>query len=147
MLLLAVFWLVNSGHYTPLLLGLGVASVLLVVFFARRMGVIDHESQPLHLFPHVFPYWGWLVKEIVVANINVAVLIWRGSGAIQPTKLVIETASNTDVCRVIFANSVTLTPGTVTLNLSGNEVTIHALSQRSAIGLAALDRRVRKLET
>jgi len=71
LIVLAVVWLVLSGHYTGLLLTLGAVSCLFVVYIARRMDVIDHESHPLHI-GHVLPfYWLWLGKEIVKANIDV----------------------------------------------------------------------------
>ena len=69
------FWLVMSGYFTPLLLTLGAASVLLVLYIAQRMDVCDHETFPLHLKQRIFGYWGWLAKEIFKANIDVARIV------------------------------------------------------------------------
>ena len=146
-ILLAAFWLLNSNHYSLLLLSLGTLSVFIVMVVATRMRVIDHESQPLHLFPHIFSFWFWLLKQIVIANIEVVCLIWRGKHSIEPTRLMVRTSLLTDIGKVVFANSITLTPGTVTLDLTGKNITIHSLSPRGSQGLVSLGRKVSKLET
>jgi len=135
--LLFLFWIFLSGHLEPLLLGLGMASVALTVFLSRRMNIIDHESYPLHLsskFPGFFLY---LFREIVKANIDVAkrVLRWRGASA-SPQMIVIPQSQETDLGAVIYANSITLTPGTVTISLSKDSLTVHALSKEAAEELA-----------
>ena len=114
--LLFLFWILLSGHLEPLLLGLGVASAALTVFLSRRMNVIDHESYPLHLsskFPGFFVY---IYREIVKANIDVVarILSWR-KAPISPQMIEIPQSQETDLGAVIYANSITLTPGTVTI--------------------------------
>ena len=135
--LLFLFWLFLSGHFEPLLLGLGVASVALTVFLSWRMNVIDHESYPLHLslkFPGFFLY---LFREIIKANIDVAtrVLRWRGK-SISPQMIDIPQSQESDLGAVMYANSITLTPGTVTIRLSKDSLTVHALSKETATELA-----------
>ncbi|MES9944716.1 MAG: Na+/H+ antiporter subunit E [Candidatus Thiodiazotropha sp.] len=135
--LLFLFWISLSGHLEPLLLGLGVASVALTVFLSHRMNVIDHESYPLHLslkFPGFFLY---LFREIVKANIDVAtrILRWRGA-SISPQMIDIPHLQESDLGAVIYANSITLTPGTVTIRLSKDSLTVHALSKEAAAELA-----------
>ncbi|PVV11774.1 MAG: DNA topoisomerase IV, partial [gamma proteobacterium symbiont of Ctena orbiculata] len=134
--LLFLFWISLSGHLEPLLLGLGVASVALTVFLSHRMNVIDHESYPLHLslkFPGFFLY---LLREVVKANIDVAtrVLRWRGT-SISPQMIDIPQPQESDLGAVIYANSITLTPGTVTIRLSKDSLTVHALSKEAAAEL------------
>ena len=136
-ILLFLFWISLSGHMEPLLLGLGVASVALTVFLSHRMNVIDHESYPLHLslkFPGFFLY---LFREIVKANIDVVtrILSWR-KAPISPQMIDIPQSQNSDLGAVIYANSITLTPGTVTIKLSENNLTVHALSKEAASELA-----------
>jgi multicomponent Na+:H+ antiporter subunit E len=121
----------------PLLLGLGVASVALTVFLSHRMNVIDHESYPLHLsskFPGFFVY---IFREIVKANIDVVtrILSWRET-PISPQMIEIPQSQKTDLGAVIYANSITLTPGTVTIKLSKDHLTVHALSKEAASELA-----------
>jgi multicomponent Na+:H+ antiporter subunit E len=135
--LLCLFWVLLSGHLEPLLLGLGVASVALTVFLSRRMNVIDHESYPLHLslkFPGFFLY---LFREIVKANIDVVtrVLRWKGR-SVSPQMIKIPQLQESDLGAVIYANSITLTPGTVTIRLSKDSLTVHALSKEAAGELA-----------
>jgi len=135
--LLFLFWIFLSGHLEPLLLGLGIASVALTVFLSRRMNVIDHESYPLHLsskFPGFFVY---IFREIVKANIDVVtrILSWR-KAPISPQMIEIPQSQETDLGAVIYANSITLTPGTVTIKLSKDNLTVHALSKEAASELA-----------
>jgi len=136
-ILLFLFWLFLSGHFEPLLLGLGVVSVALTVFLSWRMNVIDHESYPLHLSPKFPGFFLYLFKEIVKANIDVAsrILRWRGT-SISPQMIDIPQSQESDLGAVMYANSITLTPGTVTLRLSEDSLTVHALSKEAAAELA-----------
>jgi multicomponent Na+:H+ antiporter subunit E len=151
-LTLALFalWLLLSGHFAePLLLGLGLASVILVVVIVHRMDVLDHETHPLHLSIRLPLYWGWLIKEIVLANIDVAkAILGLGGAAAAPTVFKVRASQRTEVGRVIYANSITLTPGTVTIAVDDDELTIHALTTGAVEGLEGgeMDRRVRGIE-
>ena len=135
--LLFLFWIFLSGHLEPLLVGFGVASVALTIFLSKRMNVIDHESYPLHLsskFPGFFVY---IFREIIKTNIDVVtrILGWRGA-SISPQLVEIPLLQKTDLGAVIYANAITLTPGTVTIELSNNSLTIHALTKGAADELA-----------
>ena len=146
--LLAAFWLINSGHYTPLILSFMVVSVLFVAVLCRQMDVVDGESQPLDLTFTIPVYWVWLIKEVVVANIAVARCVWLGAGSISPSVIKVKANQKTDLGIVIYANSITLTPGTVSIDLEGNEITVHALTKESAADLLTgeMDRRVCRVE-
>ena len=147
-LTLAAFWLLNSGHYTGLILMLGLASIVLVLTISRKMDVVDHESQPLHLTPTIFGYFLWLIKEIILANITVVKHIWLGKDSISPTLEKITISQQTDMGKVIYANSITLTPGTVAIDHAGDEIIVHALLRKDIESLKAgeMDRRVTMLE-
>jgi multicomponent Na+:H+ antiporter subunit E len=121
------FWLALSGHYTPLLLGFGVGSVVLVVYLAHRMDVVDHEGLPIHISGRFFLYLPWLMKEVFVANLEVAKIILDPKMPISPRMVVFHGSQQTDLGRVIYANSITLTPGTITTGVEGQEFQIHAL--------------------
>lgn len=121
------FWLALSGHYTPLLLSFGVGSCVLVVYLAHRLDVIDHEGAPLHVALPVLLYLPWLMKEIFVANIEVAKVILDPKLPISPRIVVFHGSQQTDLGRAIYANSITLTPGTITTGVEGQEFQIHAL--------------------
>jgi len=147
-LTLAIFWLLNSGHNTPLILLLGLASISLVLAIVHRMDVVDHESQPIDLTRNFLSYHLWLIKEVIKANIIVVKHIWLGNKSISPTLRRIKTSQKTDMGKVIYANSITLTPGTVTIDLSDDEVLVHALLKKDIESLLAgeMDRRVSLLE-
>lgn len=141
-------WLLLSGHYTPLLLGFGVASCALVVLISARMDVVDREGHPIHLGPRALTYWPWLFVEIVKANIDVAKRIVDPKLPISPTMLRVKASQKTEVGRVIYANSITLTPGTVSVELEGDMIEVHALTVEGAEALreGEMDRRVTAME-
>ena len=145
---LAVFWLANSGHYTAIILSLGVISIAFVLYISHRMDVVDHEPQSVHLTLKIPIYYVWLIKEIVFTNILVVKHIWLGSKTISPALTTITASQKTEIGKVIYANSITLTPGTVTINIDGDQFMVHALLQESIKDLESgdMDRRVTKLE-
>ena len=147
--LLSAFWLINSGHYTPLILFFMVISVLFVAVLCHQMDVVDGESQPLNLTFTIPVYWLWLIKEVVLANIAVARCVWRGPDSISPSVIKVKANQKTDLGIVIYANSITLTPGTISIDLDGNEITVHALTRESAADLLTgeMDRRVCRVES
>ena len=147
-LTLGAFWLLNSGYNTPLILSLGVLSVAFVIYLARRMDVVDHESQPVQLTTSLPGYYVWLVKEIILANISVVKHVWLGNHTISPTLATLKASQITDMGRVIYATSITLTPGTVAVDLAGDQIVVHALLRENIEALAAgeMDRRVKLLE-
>lgn len=146
---LVAFWLLNSGHYSALLLLLGLASISLVLIIAHKMDVVDKESQPTYLTPHIFGFYWWLIKEIIQANITVIKHIWLGQENISPTLKKITISQKTDMGKVIYANSITLIPGTVAIDLVGNEILVHALLYKDIESLEAgeMDFRVSLLES
>jgi len=130
-ILLTVLWLSISGVYKPQILALGVASVLLVVWLSRRMDVVGVEHNPV-LYSWRLPlYWAWLVGEIIKANVNVVRLVWSPS-KISPRLVTVPVPHDNAVAKVTYANSCTLTPGTVTLVLEHSEMTAHVLDASSA---------------
>ena len=147
-IVLSALWLLLSGHYDPLLISLGAASVLLTMVISVRMGVTDREGHPIHLALRGLVYWPWLIKEIVVANIDVAKAILGYTDEIKPSLFTIKASQKTDLGKTIYANSITLTPGTVTVDMNGDELTIHGLTQSAREGLSTgeMDRRVTHVE-
>ena len=137
-----------SGIFEPLILILGVFSCALVVVIAMRMDVIDHEAVPVHLTFKVLLYWPWLLWEIVKANIDVTKRV-LGFADISPTMVRIKATQKTDLGIVIFANSITLTPGTISIDVDEDGyILVHALSRDGTEGLEGgdMDRRVTELE-
>lgn len=145
---LAGLWLVLSGHFEPLLLILGLISVLLVVFVANRMNVVDHEGFPVHLTGRLVTYIPWLTKEIAKANWDVTRIILDPRLPISPAMESFRVTPRSDLGRVIYANSITLTPGTITTGIIGDVFEIHALTRAAWDGTEEGDmgRRVVELE-
>lgn len=134
-LILAALWMTLSWHTEPLLLGFGLGSIVLTVAMAWRMRILDREGVPLHLLPRSLVYWPWLLWEIVKANIDVARIIVSPKLPISPVLLKVPASQKTDLGRVIYANSITLTPGTFAVGMSDGTITVHALTREGADGL------------
>ena len=147
-LVLACFWMVLSGHYTIVTVPAGILSVLGVVALSRRMGVADEEGHPIHLLPRAITYWPWLVREIAKAAWDVTKIILHPKLPITPTLIRIRASQRSAVGIAVYANSITLTPGTITARVSGHEFLVHALTRSAAEDLAdgAMDRRVGQFE-
>ena len=130
-------WLLNSGHYTPMITGFGVASCLFVVWLSRRMGIVDSEGIPIHLIPRAFLYVPWIIKEVFKANVDVARrALSLGRLNISPKLFDTPATQKTDLGRVLYANSITITPGTVSIWVHGSSITVHAIAEEVAEGLA-----------
>jgi multicomponent Na+:H+ antiporter subunit E len=148
-LVLAAVWLLLSGHYEPLILAFGAGSVALVVLIARRKGLTDREGHPIDMLLGGLRYWPWLLVEIAKSNIAVARAILHPKLPISPTLVRVPASQRTDLGRVVFANSITLTPGTVSIQVDADAITVHALTAAAAHDLAegrAMDRRVSRME-
>jgi multicomponent Na+:H+ antiporter subunit E len=149
---LTILWFLSSGFFIPLILGLGAVSIAGVIWIAHRMDVVDHESHPIHMAPKGVLYFPWLMWEIVKANLDVAGAILRvlkdDESRIEPKVMIVETSQHSDIGRVTYANSITLTPGTVSIAVDGNLIEVHALTQVAADGLETgeMDQRVTALE-
>lgn len=131
---LLVSWLLLSGHYTLLLNSLGVVSVTIVSLVALRMRLADEESVPLHITPKALLYVPWLAVEILKSNLHVARVVLDPRLPIQPEMTRYIGSQTDDLGRFVFANSVTLTPGTITTGVYGREFEIHALTTASVDG-------------
>jgi len=132
LLFLSIFWLALSGHYSGLLLGLGFASCLWVALIARRMDVVDHGGLPvqkwsLRIFTTFFIYLVWLGKEIVFSSIAVARMILSNGVRVRPEVIQLSVEGMNDMEKVIYANSITLTPGTLTVDVDGDWLNVHTV--------------------
>lgn len=142
------FWLVLSGHYTLLLISLGVVSCVVVTWRNLHMDSLDGDLLPLGAAFRVGLYLPWLLKEIFLSNIRVARLILARQPRLDPVLVRVRASQRTDFGRFVHANSITLTPGTVTVATSGNHFDVHVLSAPDAPPNegGAMDGRVRRLE-
>ena len=145
---LFAFWLALSGHYTPMLVAAGAASAVLCVAAALRMRIVDAEGQPIELAFGLAAYLPWLAGEIAKSAWVVTKIILDPRLPISPTMTVVAASQRTTVGITIYGNSITLTPGTITVGQRGNELTVHALTRNGALDLeaGAMDRRVTRIE-
>ena len=127
-------WLVLSGHYEPLLLFFGADSSILVTYLTWRMDREDKYGYPLILTWRLAGYWVWLIKEILKANLNVDRIILTPSLPISPIMVPFRACMKSDLARMIYANSITLTPGTITTGTEGDILRIHALTWQDVDG-------------
>ncbi len=141
-------WLLFSGHYDRLLLSLGFGSTLVAVAIALRMDILDRETYPVPLNLKALTYWIWLAGEVIKANLDVARRILSPSLPISPNVLIVKASQRTDLGRVTFGNSITLTPGTVTIDMEGDTLEVHALTREAAeiLRQGEMDRRVTEME-
>ena len=147
---LFLFWLALSGHFTPFLLGMGVLSVVFCVYVAKRMGTIDAEGHPVHLLAGgVLGYVIWLCWEIIKSAWRVTRIILSPRLPISPTMTMVATSQDSPVGIDIYANSITLTPGTITVGVKhADRLIVHALESAGADDLEAggMDARVTRFE-
>lgn len=144
---LVVVWAFWSGHFKGLVPYLGLASCVLVVYLSARMGIIDEEGQPLSWGVRPLLYLPWLTVEVVKANIDVALRV-LGLRPVDPAYEWLPVEQETDLGRVLYADSITLTPGTVSIELEPKQVLVHALSRDGLTDLRGgeMSRRVKALE-
>lgn len=145
---LALLWLGLSGHYTPLILSFGFLSIVFIVFIVHRMGILDNEGMPLQLGGGFLFYWVWLGIEIVKSNLHIVRVILTPKMPINPQIIRFKSTQKTDLGQVIYANSITLTPGTTTIEIEDGNILIHALTDQTANleAGAQMDNRVTRLE-
>ncbi len=129
-LVLMAAWLLLSGHYTSLLISFGVASVAFCVWMSHRMNAIDDEGLPLHLMARLPVYWVWLIYQIFLSNIQTVKIILTGK--FEPRLFHIKTGEMSEAAIVLYANSITLTPGTVTVDITKDGFLVHALTTAMA---------------
>ena len=146
--ILFALWLLLSNHFDTRFLAFGAATCSVAVLVAARMGIVDRESVPLHLLPRAFAYVPWLVWEILKSNVRVARIILAPRLRIDPSIVHFRASQRTDLGRFIYANSITLTPGTVTTGIVGDDLEVHAIVRSEIDGTEenVMNRRVAALE-
>jgi multicomponent Na+:H+ antiporter subunit E len=140
---LVAFWLTMSGQMTVLHLSLGVVSIVLTLIVAYRLDILDAEASPYGRIFAFLRYWPWLLWEIAKTNVQVIRSCLSAELDISPALVKVRSTARSDLGRVTFANSITLTPGTVTVEIEGDRMLIHALHEESALpeSFAEMDRR------
>lgn len=126
-------WLTLSGYFKPMLLILGAISIVLVLAMSARMKITDSETAPYLTIPQTLVYFVWLFVEIIKANVQVVKAVLKPDMEVSPTLTKIPLPQKEDISKVMFANSITLTPGTVSVLMEEDHILVHALlSEMSA---------------
>ena len=142
--MLVIAWLLWSGLFKPLLLALGLFSCVLTFLLVRRMGFFDNDFFALRFSTKLLLYWVWLSREVFRSSLQVARVVLDPALPIDPRTIEIKSNSGHLVDQVILANSITLTPGTLALDLHEGIIKVHTLTEAGAQDLLSgeMNRRV-----
>lgn len=146
---LGALWLVFSGKLDALHAVFGVFSLALVLWRTKALVVSERRPEESIALASIRPlllarYGIWLLKEIVVANIDIAKIVLRRDMPIEPALVSFESSLTTDLARVLLGNSITLTPGTLTVEIDGNRFLVHGIVESGATG-PVIDEMQRKI--
>ncbi|MCA9715732.1 MAG: Na+/H+ antiporter subunit E [Myxococcales bacterium] len=147
----AVFWALLSGQFhNPVLIGTGIVCIVGVALLGLKMQILDEDTAPNVTWFRLLIYVPYLTKEILLANWDVLKRIWDPVMDIDPRMIRVPYKTRTAFGTTTYANSITLTPGTVTVEVdtAGKQMQIHALTQEAEDGLLTgeMERQVMKLE-
>ena len=147
--LLAAAWLLWSGLFKPLLLALGALSCALVLIVAYRMHLFDRDVLALRFITRLIRFWGWLGREVVRSSLDVTRVVLSRRLPISPTVVEFDAHCTHPVDRAILGNSITLTPGTLTLSIEGQRFVVHALTEDGARDILGgeMDRRLTEVRS
>ncbi|MEO3889643.1 Na+/H+ antiporter subunit E [Nonomuraea sp. B5E05] len=146
--LLAAFWLLLSGHIDPLFLTLGVISVVLACVLGHRAGLSLEKGPTLGLVLRLPRYLLWLVKEVLISAVTVTRQVWSPRPDLAPVVTCTPSRGLSPLTQVVYANSITLTPGTLSLDLDDEHIEVHALDSAGVedLGDGRVLRQVHRLE-
>ncbi len=149
-ILLFAYWLLLSGHDSAWLIGAGAVSAVVIALLAQWFGGADEEGFPIGRLAAGLLYWPWLAVEIGKSAFSVARIVLSPTLPISPTIIRVPIAQKTATGIATYANSITMTPGTITLEVDRRrgELVVHALTTKCARDLAggAMARRVARFE-
>ena len=136
-LLFFLVWVVFNGRLTLeiALFGIAVASAVFC-FVCRFMDYsLQKELRLYRLLPAFVQYLYYLIKEIILANLTVVRMILTRKEQMEPVIVHVHAKLKSETARVILANSITLTPGTITVSLTQDNLLVHCLDKSLAEGM------------
>lgn len=148
-LLLGAYWALLSGQFhNTFLLGVGAVCIAFVVWTGRRMGLLDDEGVPVLFYPRAIAYVPYLAWQVILANWDVFKRIWSAQPAIDPRMARVPYSTRHPFVTTTYANSITLTPGTVTVSVDDKTMLIHCLTKEGEDSLREgdMERHVKRLE-
>ena len=143
-----VFWIMLSGEFDILLLVSAAISSALVAYFTHGIFMENVGKKHIYFILAFLGYIPWLLWQVIVANVEVAYLVLHPRLPIDPDLFKVKTALKDEMCLTILGNTITLTPGTVTVDINENELLIHAISKKHAADIIdrTIEKKVLKLE-
>ncbi|MBA3550244.1 MAG: Na+/H+ antiporter subunit E [Nannocystis sp.] len=148
-LLLGAYWALLSGQFhNGFLLVVGLLCITFVVWMGQRMGLLDDEGVPVRFYPRAILYVPYLAWQVLLSNWDVFKRTWSSSLPIDPRMARIPYSTRHAFVTTTYANSITLTPGTVTVSVDDKTMLIHCLTQDGEDGLLEgdMERHVKRLE-
>ena len=147
-LTLAILWGLMSGHATAFAIGMAVVSIPVVLWLTRRAGLLGPWAQPFPALSVAWRYWCWLIWQILLSNVQVIRAVLHPRMPITPVMGWVPATQKTELGRATYCNSITLTPGTVTVSIEKDRVLVHALLREGfeSASTGDMDRRVSELE-
>ena len=147
--ILFILWLLLSGHIDPLLLSLGAISCLGITWLSLKLAVINPKADTLRLTLKLPKFLPWFFIEVVKSNLDVSWRILHPKLPISPIVSSIPVSEHNEVGKVVYANCITLTPGTYSLDISTDFIKVHSLSKHAAEELekGLMGKRILALET
>jgi len=136
--ILVVVWLLLSGIYEPLMLSFGVISIFISLWLTKRMLRIDQEQFTFFVTVSLVKFLAQLSYKVVLSNYDVTLRV-LGIRPVESTFITIEVPFDNDVARVLYANAITLTPGSASIALSDHTLLVHTISEQGAQDLAQGD--------
>ena len=130
--LLIAAWLLWSGLYKPLLIMLGAVSCTLTAFIAKRMGYFDKDTFAFRYNLKLLSFWAWLGNEVIKSSLEVARIVLAPKLRIDPKVVELDASDLEPVDQALLGNSITLTPGTLTLDVHEGRLLVHALTSETA---------------
>ena len=145
---LFLLWLLLSGYFKTNLIVFGILSCALVTYLSIKLKIYSSHHERIKFNLHLPLYIPWLLKEIIKSNLHVARCILSSTNSIQPQTVRLTPTQKTSTGLAVHANSITLTPGTISVDINDNEILVHALTKQTAQGIidGDIDQRVSKLE-
>lgn len=142
-------WVILSGKFDAFHLGMGALTVLGLRWLHRGLEPLRAAGSPTLRVGRLIVYSVWLFKEMIMSALFVAKVILKTNHELEPELVHFEAEQPTVLNAVIFGHSITLTPGTITLDLEDNRYLVHALTKETARGVidGSMSRRVAKLST
>lgn len=142
-------WLLLSGHIGILLLSLGVISCVFVAWVSEKLDLFSKDFSTLKFNLKLPSFLPWFIFEVIKSNIDVSLRILHPKLPIEPNIITLDASQHSDLATAIYANCITLTPGTYSLDLDENSIEVHSLTKALAQDLRTgeMSKRISALES